>query len=240
MTRRSPFRIFPYTGRKQPGSLHTTCLWEWSRNTLFEYMAILHGLRYSGTSNIPRHGPMIFAPNHVSYYDPPLVNAGVPFRVRSMAWDALFHVPLLRRAILAYGGFPVKLKSADKSAIAECLRVLRNGECLLVFPEGERSGDGKLGPLEKGVARVALQTGATIIPVTITGAFEAWPRYRRLPRWFCPIRVRFHAPIEVPKTTGREETRRLAEEINERIARPIRHRLAAWERLKNRRQRTDR
>ena len=226
------FELFPYSGLRKKHPLRTGPIWEFSRLLLFEYFQLFHGLRYTGTWNVPEKGPIIFAPNHVSYFDPPLVNAGIPFRVRSMAWDALFKVPGLSQVIRAYGAFPVKLKSADKSAVAESLRVLRNGECLLVFPEGERTESGELSQFEKGVARVALQTGATIVPVSITGAYESWPRARAVPMPFKPICVKFHEPIRVEITGDREMIKQRTEEINEAIAKPINRRLKAWQRLK--------
>lgn len=228
-------RLFPFSGRRRKDVLRTGVIWEFSRNLLFEYFTMLHSIRYRGTRSLPTHGPVIFAPNHVSYYDPPLVNAGVPYMVRSMAWDALFRVPGLRALIAAYGAYPVKVKSADKSAVAETLRRLKNGECLVVFPEGNRTEDGRLQPFEHGVARVALQTGSTVVPVTITGAFESWPRTRPIPMPFRPIQVKYHPPIHVEPVTSREELKGAVEDLNARIAKPIARRLRAYERLKKRR-----
>ena len=68
--------------------LCTTLVWEATRATLLEYFRYCHCVKYSGVHNVPARGPIILAPNHVSYYDPPLIAAGVPHRIRFMAWDA--------------------------------------------------------------------------------------------------------------------------------------------------------
>jgi 1-acyl-sn-glycerol-3-phosphate acyltransferase len=154
--------------------------------------------------------------------------------MRFMAMEPLFGAPILGRLIANYGAFPVKLKSADKGAIAMTLRVLRNNEAVLIFPEGGRTEDGKLVPFEQGAARIALQTGATIVPVTITGVFDAWPKQRLLPRWFRPVTVKYHAPVTVAPVRDRDSLRPAIERLNEEIARPIARRLAARERLRNR------
>lgn len=220
-----------HTGNKV--ALSTYPLYEFARFLNLNYFRLFHGIKYTGVSNIPKFGPIIFAPNHISYYDPTGIAAGVPSSMRFMAWDALFSVPILKQILTKFGGYPVKLKSADKQAIAQTLRILKHGECVMIFPEGERTLDGKLGPFENGVARLALQTGATVVPVTITGAFEAWPASKAIPTWFKPICVKFHPPIYLEITHDKNTLKEKMAEVNEGIAKPIRRRLAAWEKLKS-------
>jgi 1-acyl-sn-glycerol-3-phosphate acyltransferase len=153
-----------------------------------------------------------------------------------MAWEKLFHVPVLNWLIRQYGAFPVKLKSADKSAVAESLRILKNHEALIVFPEGERGASGSLQEFEKGVARVAMQTGAAIVPVTITGAYEAFSRKHHLPHWFKRITIKFHPAIHVAASDSREGLREKIEKLNDAIACPIRRRLNAYNRLRKKQQ----
>lgn len=213
--------------------LSTYPAYEFARFLNLSYFRLFHKIRYVGVSNIPADGPIIFAPNHVSYYDPTGIAAGVPSSMRFMAWDALFSVPILKQILEKFGGYPVKLKSADKQAIVQTLKILKNGECVMIFPEGERSESGELGPFENGVARLALQTGATVVPVTITGAFESWPATQALPRWFHPITVKFHNPIFLEVCHDKNTLKDQMAQLNEDTARPIRRRLAAWNRLKS-------
>jgi 1-acyl-sn-glycerol-3-phosphate acyltransferase len=203
-----------------------------SRWVFHSYFRFFHAIRYRCVNNLPAHGALILTPNHVSYFDPPLIGTGIPFRARFMAWDALFRIPVFAYFISCFGAFPVKVKTADKGAIAQSLRMLRQGECLVLFPEGERTPDGSLCSFEQGAVRLALQTGAPIVPVTITGGFEAWPRTRLLPRWFRPITVKYHCPIPVNTSGSRDDVRQRVPEIMAAVERPIRRRLNAWARLK--------
>ena len=91
--------------------------------------------------------------------------------------------------------FPIQEGESDSPAVRRALRVLRQGEPLVIFPEGGRSPDGRLQAFRPGAFRLALATGAPVVPVTIAGAFEAWPAQRRLPR---PGRIviTYHAPLD--------------------------------------------
>ncbi|MGI8908277.1 MAG: lysophospholipid acyltransferase family protein [Candidatus Sumerlaeaceae bacterium] len=233
MFRLKPY-LLPHTHRPKGDPLRSTLNYEWARWVNLEYFWLFHSVRYRGQRNIPANGPMIFAPNHVSYYDPTLVGAGIPYPMRFMAWDALFKVPLLKQILESYGAYPVRPNTADKGSIEKTLKILKNGEAIMIFPEGVRSDDGSLKPFEMGVARMALQTGAKIIPVTVTNVYESWSAHRTLPKLFVPLTVKYHPPIEVPAHVPRPELRAKIEEINEQVAKPIRRRLAAWERLKKR------
>lgn len=224
--------MVPYERRPASDPLHTNLSYEWAWWINRSYFRICHCVQYRGTWNIPEHGPVIFAPNHVSYYDPTLVAAGIPYRMRFMAWDALFKVPILKQILENYGGYPVRLQSADKGAIEQTLRILRNGEAVMIFPEGARSRTGELLPFENGIARLALQTGATIVPVTVTGVFESWPPDRAFPRLCRPFCIRYHTPIRVEPCADRCQLRARMAEINEQIRRPIERRLKAYARLR--------
>jgi 1-acyl-sn-glycerol-3-phosphate acyltransferase len=162
------------------------------------YFRIFHRIEFHGSENIPATGPVIIASNHVSYYDPVIVGTGVYRDIEFMAWDKLFTIPILRSVIRFFGAFPVESSRADKSAYASALRTLFKRKALIIFPEGERSGDGKLKNLKLGIARMALKTNARIVPVTIVGAYETFSRHRLIPR---PgkISVYYHKPITIDK-----------------------------------------
>jgi 1-acyl-sn-glycerol-3-phosphate acyltransferase len=156
---------------------------------------ILFLVEYSGLENVPATGAVILAGNHPSYLDPVLVALPVNRVIRFMAWDALFKVPLLGPVIRMLGAFPVDItRGKGESAYREALRVLKGGEALGIFPEGQRSELGPMGELRMGTARLALETNAPIVPITIGGASRAWPKYRLLPKP-AKIVVRYHKPV---------------------------------------------
>ena len=157
---------------------------------LFEYDCV-------GEEHVPAEGPAIVAANHPSYLDPILLSLQVPRPIRFMAWDALFRVPLLGAVIRAFGAFPVDTRRGQgHEAYAEAKALVEAGEVVGIFPEGRRSTAGWMEPrLREGAARLAYETGAPLVPATITGAFRAWPHFQPLPQP-ARIRVRFHEPID--------------------------------------------
>ena len=166
------------------------------------------GLRLRGIENIPADGPLVIAPNHQTYADPPLV--GIPVRrpIYFMAWEVLFDRPILRWLITRLRAFPVNVESTDSRAIREAARLLRTGEALMIFPEGGRSPDGRLQPFKMGAFRLAVGQKAAVLPVTIDGGTASWPPSRRFPR---PgrITITYHhvlhpAPGLDPKAAARD------------------------------------
>ena len=151
-------------------------------------------IQYRGRHHIPATGPALVVCNHQSYLDPLLVGAALPRSVRYMTMKQLFAKRPLSILLRFYGAFPVTTRSADTGAIKACLQYLRAGELVLIFPEGERSPDGRLLEFFDGFARIAQIGEVPIVPVTIHGAVRVWPRSARWPR---PgkVQVKFHAPL---------------------------------------------
>lgn len=140
-----------------------------------------------------------------------------------MAWDALFKVPVLGQLIRAFGSFPVDIrKGKGESAFREALNVLNEGDALGIFPEGQRSERGPMGELRTGVARLAIETGAPIVPVTIGGAFRAWPKWKLLPKP-AKIIVRYHPPIRLDESErlNRRDDREFHQTVMQQVAESI-------------------
>lgn len=160
-------------------------LYNFVRFIVLVYFKLYHRLSIYDKDKVPVNKPIIFASNHASYLDPPVVGlAAFPIRLRFIAWDKLFRVPLFGTFLLAMGAVPVS--SNDKVSSAALLRMvigfLENGENVFICPEGHRSEDGTLQPLEGGVAVLSLKTGAPIIPTWAGGTFRSLAPHMKFPR----------------------------------------------------------
>jgi 1-acyl-sn-glycerol-3-phosphate acyltransferase len=155
----------------------------------------LFRIRFEGVEHVPRTGAVVITPNHVSFMDPILVTIPIRRALHYMALEPFFRVRGLGALMRWARAFPIQETERDSPAIRRALAILRRGEPLVIFPEGGRSPDGRLRAFRPGAFRIALATGAPVVPVTIAGAHEAWPVGRRVPR---PgrITITYHAPLD--------------------------------------------
>jgi 1-acyl-sn-glycerol-3-phosphate acyltransferase len=154
-----------------------------------------------GTEHIPKRGGVLLLPNHQSALDPFVVQAWCPRRVRSMTKSTQFGTPFMGWIVPRLGGFPVRRYQVDPQSVRTVLRLLGEGECVCIYPEGERTWDGRLQPFRRGTLRVALralQDGHTVIPVGLDGVFDLLPRGAGFRRPSEPVRVSFGEPIQPP------------------------------------------
>lgn len=140
--------------------------------------------------HVPRDGGVILASNHQSFLDPVLVAVPLHRGVTFMARDTLFRFFPFRLLISSLGAFPVQRGTADLGAMREAIRRLEAGQALLVFPEGTRTKDGRVGRMRAGIGLLASRARVPVVPVRISGAFESWPRSSKLPRPK-PVTVRY-------------------------------------------------
>jgi len=153
---------------------------------------------------VPRSGPVIIAPTHLSHLDPPLVACACPRRLMFMAKEELFR-GFLGSLIRSLGAFPVKRGEGDTESIRLAMSALEANETVLIFPEGTRGDGVHLGLLNKGVAMIAKRTGATVVPAAIVGTHKALPKgSSKLKR--ARLTVRFGEPLRYEDTaTGATE-----------------------------------
>jgi 1-acyl-sn-glycerol-3-phosphate acyltransferase len=146
-------------------------------------MALTFGwsFRSQGRQHIPRTGPALLIANHQSYLDPILVGLAARRHLCYLARKTLFKSPLFTWLIRTHNAVPIDQEGVGKEGIRTILEQLQHGQAVLVFPEGNRTADGQLQPLQPGIHLLIKRTGAPVVPVGIAGAFEAWPRSRALP-----------------------------------------------------------
>ena len=155
---------------------------------------VLWRLRIDGVERLPREGGMLLAANHQSYMDPVFVGLRLNQEMHFMARQSLFRNPLFGGLIRLLNAFEVNRDSADLKAVRHAIGLLRGGKILLVFPEGTRTRNGKIGELKAGISLLAGRADVPVVPVLIDGAFEAWPKGRFFPG-LGSIRVTFGEPI---------------------------------------------
>lgn len=184
------------------------------------FLKLLFRLEVEGLENIPEGGPAILASNHTSSLDHYLFPAVVKRRITFIAKAELFENKILGFMLKRWGQIPIERGTGDKGAIDQALGVLERGEVFGIYPEGTRTRDGKLHEGHTGVARIAVRSGAPVIPVGMIGTYEILPRGKIWPN-FRKARIRVGEPMDFsdrdPDDTEWEEYRRLTSEIMEAI-----------------------
>jgi 1-acyl-sn-glycerol-3-phosphate acyltransferase len=155
-----------------------------------------------GRENVPASGPVILACNHLSFSDsiftPLLVKRRVTFVAKAEYFTGQgIKGRLMRRFFLATGTIPVDRSGgkAAQAALDTLLRVLRSGGIAGIYPEGTRSPDGRLYRGKTGVARLALESGAVVVPVALLNTDEIQPSGTLIPK-IKRVRIRFGAPLD--------------------------------------------
>lgn len=148
-----------------------------------------------GLQHVPRSGPLIFAANHRSFLDPFVIGTLTRRPVYYVAKKELFARTWQAWILNSLGAFPVERGAADRDAMQTARSILERGDCVVIFPEGTRVRPGPLGPPRRGVGRLALETGAHVVPVALTGTEDVRCAWRIRPR---KVRVRCGRPLRFP------------------------------------------
>ncbi len=147
----------------------------------------------------------IFMCNHVSNLDPPIIVPLIPRRSSVLVKKELFRIPVLNVAMRLADLVPVDRRNREAAiaSVERAAEVLRKGLNMTVFPEGTRSADGKLLPFKKGPFYLAIESGYPILPVTIVGTHEIWPKGKFAIKPLTATIV-FHEPIDPARFADRE------------------------------------
>jgi 1-acyl-sn-glycerol-3-phosphate acyltransferase len=157
------------------------CYW-----AVFFLYVIGLSLRVAGRRHLPRRGAFLIVANHQSFLDPVAVGLGVPRQIHYLARKTLFNNPLFGLWLRIVNCVPIDQEGVGKDGIRNILQRLEAGHAVLVFPEGERSDDGRLKPLKPGIGLLLKRVRVPIVPAGVVGAFDAWPRHAPVPV-FAPL-----------------------------------------------------
>lgn len=177
----------------------------------------------TGVEHVPRTGPVIIAGNHISFADEIFTPLAARRQVLYLAKAEYFNSPGLKgRAMAAFFGglglVPVQRNAthAAAAAVQLCVDVLREGNAFGIYPEGTRSPDGRLYRFRTGVARIALRTGAPVVPVGLVGTERVQPPGVR--HWrYARVGVHFGAPLHFGERAHEERSARVLREITEQV-----------------------
>ncbi len=151
-------------------------------------------LKIEGLGNIPAQGPAVLLANHTSFLDSIILGVFSRRNICFMAKNSQFDHPLMFHVLRKAHAFPVRRYTPDLQAVRNAVRVVQAGHVLGIFPEGERSWDGRLLPFKEGTLRLILALGLPVVPVGIQGAYALMPRWTgRVKR--VPVSVRIGAPF---------------------------------------------
>jgi 1-acyl-sn-glycerol-3-phosphate acyltransferase len=195
------FAQFHAAARKGVGWTYT-----FARLVLTLPTLLIYRVRAIGVEKVPRQGALVLAPNHFSQMDHFFAGVYLRRKIRFMAKSQMFGPPVLTYIYKHGGVFPVRRGHHDEEAIETSRLLLEQGEMLLVYAEGGRSRTQQLGEPKPGIGRIALESGAPIVPVAIHGSarVRGWKRLR-----FPKVTVQFGAPIAFPVEAAPSRERQL-------------------------------
>jgi 1-acyl-sn-glycerol-3-phosphate acyltransferase len=177
---------------------------------------LIYRVRAVGRENVPKAGALILAPNHFSQMDHFFIGLYLRRKIRFMAKSQLFGPPVLTYIYKHGGVFPVRRGHHDEEAFVTAGTILDQEGMLLVYAEGGRSRSGELGEPRPGIGRIALESGAPVVPVAIYGSagVRRWKRLR-----FPKVTVQFGEPISFPReeSPSRERQLEVAGEVFARV-----------------------
>jgi 1-acyl-sn-glycerol-3-phosphate acyltransferase len=198
------------------------------KGTVLVVLRVWFKPRVDGAHNLPR-GPAIIASNHLSFSDSFFLGAVISRRLTFLAKSSYFDRPgvkgwLMARFFHGLGQIPVNRVggTASEPAMDAGVQLVTKGGLLGVYPEGTRSPDGRLYRGRTGVARLALATGAPVIPVAVIGTDQIQPPGAIMPKK-APLSIRFGQPLEFPCREESLDDLALLRQVTDEIMREVRH-----------------
>jgi 1-acyl-sn-glycerol-3-phosphate acyltransferase len=207
--------LFDRSGRRQHGVARI-----WARISLLASWA---PLRIVGAENLRKYPVAVYASNHTSYMDVPVLFSTLPFQFRILAKKELWRLPFIGWYLERSGQMPIDSAnpSATRASLGDAVKTLRKGMPLFVFPEGRRTLSGDLNPFQSGAAYLALRAQVPLVPIALSGVYDLLPMHTH---HFFPTQLTLHVgePIETLGMTLRQ-----LDELNQQLRSAIEAMLGA-------------
>ncbi|MFM8552939.1 MAG: lysophospholipid acyltransferase family protein [Nitrospiraceae bacterium] len=177
--------------------------------------------RVRGVELVPKQGGLLVAANHASYLDIPLMGCGLKRRAWYLGRQDLFGPNWVKAICRWLGWIPIRLGRLDREGFGKAIALIKQGQVVVIYPEGRRTPDGSLRQGKPGLGVIVEETRCPVVPAYISGAYDALPTGRTWVR-FRPIQVTFGAPMdfakELERVSGKEFYRHVSRTVLERIA----------------------
>lgn len=162
--------------------------------TLGQLFLSLFQYSFEGVENIPVKGKVILAGNHTGHLDPFILQMATSRKLWFVTGPAAYRVPVVKHLLKYFNVLPLQF-GKGLEAIEDAVKKLKNGEPVVIFPEGKFTSDGNLCKFNRGVGIMAKHADAPIVPFAIKGGFETWGKNRKLPKLFNKIIIQFGQPL---------------------------------------------
>jgi glycerol-3-phosphate dehydrogenase (NAD(P)+) len=166
-----------------------------ARGVLQPFFTVYFRMERIGREHVPASGPLIIASNHRSFMDPFVIGMMLRRPTYFVAKTELFRNPVVAWLLSSLGAFPVERGQGDRDAMITARAILERGDVVVIFPEGTRTRPGALGAPKRGVGRLALETGAPVVPVALIGTEAVRRGWRIRPH---KVRIRAGRPLCFP------------------------------------------
>jgi 1-acyl-sn-glycerol-3-phosphate acyltransferase len=158
------------------------------------FCKVLFSVKVYGAENIPQSGMLVVC-NHQSFLDPLFGGAFIKQDFNFLARDTLFKGTVIKSILLSVNAIPVRRGEADLGAIKTVINRLKDGKFVSMYPEATRTTDGKISAFKPGLGLICRRANVGIVPMIIDGAYECWPRHKKIFSIFRPITVAYGKPI---------------------------------------------
>ena len=193
--------------------------WFWYARWACRIFCILFfSLRTYGLRNVPTKGAFVLISNHQSFLDPLFCGTPLKRHLHFLARDTLFTNRFFGWLLSSVNTIPVRQGEADLPAIRNIIAKLKEGYSVCLFPEGTRTSDGKITPFKPGLGLLCRRGRAAIVPVLIDGAFEGWPRHKKIFSPGSKISVCYGKTL-TPEQVEKMDDRQLADNLTQTLRR---------------------